>query len=176
VKLLNPYLDLYQVLKGEPLELQLAIRKKLIWAYSWAIPSDEALAALKDFSPLIELGAGTGYWAWLLRQAGVDVVAYDLNPMAPPHWTDIEAGDENVVQKYPERTLFLCWPSYQEPMAHQALERYAGQNVAYIGEMNGRTADDAFHQLLREKFQLKREVLIPVWPGYKDCLYIFERK
>jgi hypothetical protein len=175
VKLLNPYFDLYEVLKGEPVELQLAIRKKLIWAYSWAIPNEEAIAALKELSPLIELGAGTGYWAWLLRQAGADVVAFDLNPYAPPHWTRVEAGDEGTVQEHTKRTLFLCWPSYQEPMAYQALERYAGQHFAYIGEMNGRTADEAFHRILQERFQLKREVVIPVWPGYKDRLYLFER-
>jgi hypothetical protein len=176
VKLLNPYLDLYRVLESEPMELQLSARKKLIWAYSWAIPNDEAIAALKEFSPLLELGAGTGYWAWLLRQSGADVLAYDRNPAAPPHWTAVEEGDESGVREYGYRTLFLCWPSYQEPMAYEALRAYSGSRVAYVGELNGRTADAAFHRLLSEKFELRREVEIPVWPGYRDRLYLFEEE
>lgn len=176
MKLLNPYLDLFRALESESPELQLAVRKKLIWAYSWAIPNDEAIAALLECSPLIEMGAGTGYWSWLLRQAGANVLAYDLNPHAPPHWTSVEQGDESIVPSHSDRTLFLCWPSYQEPMAFQALSQYSGKWVAYVGEMGGRTADDSFHRLLSASFELKREVLIPVWPGFLDRLYLFERR
>ncbi|MFL5813669.1 MAG: hypothetical protein ACJ763_08835 [Bdellovibrionia bacterium] len=176
MKLLNPYLDLFRILESESEALQLSARKKLIWAYSWAIPNDEAIAALKEFSPLLELGAGTGYWAWLLRQSGADILACDRNSVAPPHWTAVEPGDEKVVSRHSHRSLFLCWPSYQEPLAFEALQAYSGQRVAYVGELNGRTADDAFHRLLSEEYKLQREVIIPVWPGYRDRLYFFQKK
>ncbi len=175
-QLLNPYLDLFNSVREQSLELQLSIRKKLIWAYSWAIPNDEAVFALRELSPLIEVGAGTGYWAWLLRQAGADVIAVDKNPQAPPHWTSIVDGDSSRSREYPNRTLFLCWPSYQDPMAFDALRSYAGSHVAYVGEMRGRTADEDFHRYLTEAFMLEREIEIPVWPGYRDCLYVFRRK
>lgn len=35
----------------------------LIEKYSWAIPDNNTLNIIKEFSPLIELGAGNGYWA-----------------------------------------------------------------------------------------------------------------
>ena len=40
------------------------------------------LQAIQRNSPfgLVELGAGTGYWAALLRKMDVDVIAYDLRP------------------------------------------------------------------------------------------------
>ncbi len=40
----------------------------------------EALKALAGVGPLLEVGAGTGYWAFLLRQAGVAVTAVDSHP------------------------------------------------------------------------------------------------
>lgn len=46
--------------------------------YAWAIPDDRALRILEEFSPVIEIGAGRGYWAHLLRERGVDTLAYDM--------------------------------------------------------------------------------------------------
>jgi hypothetical protein len=38
------------------------------------------LAIIAQFSPLIEIGAGTGYWCYLLRQRGVTIWPYDNRP------------------------------------------------------------------------------------------------
>jgi hypothetical protein len=173
--LLNPYLDIYRLLQNQPAEHQLELRKKLIWAYSWAIPSEEAIDALSKLSPLLELGAGTGYWSWLLRQAGSHVVALDHNPVAPPHWTEVEKGDESFSSRFADRSLFLCWPPYQDPMAHKALLSFTAKTVAYVGEWRGRTGDDEFHQVLEKEFVKQNEIAIPCWPGFHDRLYIFQR-
>lgn len=45
--------------------------------YAWSVPTETALATLARYAPIIELGAGTGHWAALLRMRGVDVLAYD---------------------------------------------------------------------------------------------------
>lgn len=55
-------------------------RDRLVARYSWAIPNAAALRALAAAAPLIEIGAGNGYWAYLLRQLGVDILAFDANP------------------------------------------------------------------------------------------------
>src|SRR3954471_21819338 len=54
--------------------------------YSFAIPSNEVLAALRALGPLVEVGAGAGYWARLLRDLGADVVATDLELPADNGW------------------------------------------------------------------------------------------
>jgi hypothetical protein len=36
-----------------------------------------ALAAIARYAPIVEMGAGTGYWARCLRERGIDAVAYD---------------------------------------------------------------------------------------------------
>ncbi|PNW76347.1 hypothetical protein CHLRE_12g552827v5 [Chlamydomonas reinhardtii] len=60
--------------------LGLAIRSSMaVPSVSWAIPSAEALEVIAQQSGgrVVEVGAGTGYWAWLLARRGVDVVAVD---------------------------------------------------------------------------------------------------
>ena len=52
-------------------------RDRLVARYSWAIPNDDALRVLDAHAPLIELAAGTGYWAHLLRARSVDILAFD---------------------------------------------------------------------------------------------------
>jgi hypothetical protein len=169
--LINPYHDLYRRLSDEPPELQLALRKKLIWAYSWAIPNGEAILAIAERSPLIEIGAGTGYWAWILKQAGADVIAFDSDPLQPPHWIDVQHGSSRTVADHPDRTLFLCWPPYESSMASEALESFTGSRLVYVGEWGGRTADAGFHEALSSRWTVTRSVKIPSWPGFRDEVY-----
>lgn len=69
--------------------------------FSLSVPSEEALNALKKCGPICELGAGTGYWAALLRARGVDVVAYDIQPPRPP--SDKEPDPGPVLSAYGEK-------------------------------------------------------------------------
>lgn len=66
----------------------LAIPKDDVWddagsRYSWikitsfAIPCQEAIEAIGRAERVLEIGAGTGFWARLLANRGVDVVATD---------------------------------------------------------------------------------------------------
>ena len=89
-------------------------------------------------SPLVEIGAGGGYWARCLREAGADIIAYDRRPPgeeAPWDWREgnqwfddtwflVQEGDESMAGLYPERTLLLCWPPIFDPMAANALRLY----------------------------------------------------
>ena len=46
----------------------------------FGVPGEEALEACARYAPLVEVGAGTGYWAAVLRARGVEVEAFDLHP------------------------------------------------------------------------------------------------
>ena len=78
--LANPLLDAFE--EATAAGHNDGMRSQLIARYGFAVPSDEALTAIERCSPqgVIELGAGTGYWAFLLQQRGVDVVAFDIEP------------------------------------------------------------------------------------------------
>ncbi|MBC7692575.1 MAG: hypothetical protein H7222_12500 [Methylotenera sp.] len=179
MKLLNPYFNLYQALAHSSNtfeQLPAEIRKNLIWAYSWSIPTTEAILKLTEHSPLLEAGAGTGYWAWLCEQAGGQITAFDRNATAAPHWTAVHAGDASWIVRHPDKTLFLCWPPLDDRFAADCLTAYAGQWLFYVGEFRGRTADTAFHEHLEREFTLDSTVQLPCWPGFSDRLHLFRRK
>lgn len=152
------------------------LRRDMVREYSWAIPNEEALSALESQGPILEVGAGRGYWAYLLRARGVDVAAFDIEPKSGP-WTEITRGSHEVAAEHPERTLFLCWPTYADEWASQAVDMYPGDTVIYVGEgRGGCTADDTFHYRLSEKYGLaERIVENPQWRGIHDRMYIFTR-
>jgi hypothetical protein len=155
----NPLLDFYNAaiaLRATTTQLRADAIKK----YGFAIPTDDALEHIERYSPggVVEIGAGTGYWAHLLDRRGVDVRAYDIAP-APSSanqwfagtqpWHRVEIADHTVVGRSPSRTLLIVWPTKNEAWAASALECYhaaGGGCVAFVGELSGgRTGDEAFH-------------------------------
>jgi hypothetical protein len=136
---------------------------RLTITYAFAIPTDQALAAIARHSPggVVELGAGTGYWASLLAANDVDVVAYDRAPAqsadnkwfhSSDEWFPVQAADETVVDRHADRTLLIVWPTRDETWPGDALERFhtaGGRTVIYVGDApGGPTGDDRFHRLL----------------------------
>lgn len=158
-------------------------RRALVQVYAWAVPNDEALALLEREGPIVEIGAGGGYWAALLRDRGVDIVAYDLEPgfntQVARLWTHVEQGDASVAGEHPERTLFLCWPPYSDPMGAQALGVYldaGGRKLALVGEdRGGCTGDDDLFDLIATRMRPVESVAIPQFPGAHDWMELYER-
>ena len=63
----------------------------------YATPSTQILKKLKAYGPIVEVGAGNGYWSAALQLEGVDVVAYDSEPPRLTEGADEkqEEGDTN---------------------------------------------------------------------------------
>lgn len=166
-------------------------REWVIDTMTFAIPSPNVLDMIAKYSPrgIVEIGAGTGYWTWCLRQMGVDVVAYDKYPpqilpkgmpqMGGNHWfeswwTDIERGVESSVKKHPDRTLLLVWP-YMDDMAVNAVTAYSGTTVIFVGEDHAACANDAFFDLIDKEWAKVEDLAIPQWPGMHDECWILRR-
>lgn len=141
----------------------LADRKTLCMAYSWSIPSPGDIAWITSrlsSAGVVEPGAGGGYWAWQLAQAGVDVIAYDpADPAGSKFtsgepWYPVLRDDHGVTARHPDRSLLLCWPSYDEPWGAWSLAAYKGTQVFYIGEgQGGCCATDEFFDLLEAEWE-----------------------
>lgn len=163
----------------------IARRHELVRQFSWAIPNDAALDALTELSPIVEVGAGGGYWTKLLRERGATVYAFDPhepgpeNEFAKRRWTEVEQTATTVPAAVyvSDVTLFLCWPSMNELWPEQTLAAYCGPAVAYIGEGEGGCcATPGFFALLERDFEQVREVDIPRWYGIRDSLTIWRRR
>lgn len=208
-----PYGYRHRMLSNELLDGSYTARWPAIERWSFAVPGPEALSAIAELGPITELGCGTGYWASLLSELGVDVLAFDQCGPDWRRWFPCGAMWGGVavggVEKAFDagvagRTLFLCWPSYGEPFALDALSAFeagGGKTVVYVGEgLGGCTADGNFHYRLglgsgddcwecREEpgecaydgehptagWELADEIAIPQWFGINDSLYVFER-
>ncbi|MBF6447189.1 hypothetical protein IU429_05880 [Nocardia elegans] len=148
--------------------------------YAYAIPSPETISWVRRFCdgrPIAELGAGRGYWAAQLTDAGLDVAAYDSEPPDRTEnpsfvqatgqadvWLsvgDLGEFDARGVGRADE-VLFLCWPpGWGNAMASDALaafEANGGQRLVYIGEpKGGKTGNDAFFDALNSRWELESE-------------------
>ena len=162
-----------------------ARRRELVGRFAWAIPGPAALATIAAAGPVVEVGAGTGYWAGLLRDRGADVVATDpavgggtaYHP-AGPLWTDVEPVDGvAAVRRHQDRTLLLCWPPPEDDAASwSVLRAYRADVLLYVGEgIDGPAGTARFHRELALNWTVTDEVAIPTWPGLRDRLTVFRR-
>jgi hypothetical protein len=190
VSLVNPYLELFYSLPAAcrrdatqshhpAVELYLsdwmAFKLAVGRHFAWAVPTEEAIAAIRRHATsVLEIGAGSGYWAWLMRQAGILVDAVDVDPPAFT-WSDVRRGDEHTAHAHPDKALLLCWPPWASPMAENALVAYGGERVVYIGEWFGGSANPKFFTLLMCWFECVDYIRIPQWYMRNDTLLIFRR-
>lgn len=180
----NPYLEEFNKLPSYFLD-QYRHRDTMVQKYSWAIPGENALKVISSYGPIVEMGAGSGYWSYLLRGMGVDVIAYDHGDKWHPdiedgkihRWTEVTYGTPESLRDHSDRTLLLVWPPYVEPMAHECLIHYGGNRVIYVGEGSGGcTADDQFHEKLEEWWEQVDRVSVPQWGGIFDGMEVWERR
>lgn len=162
------------------------LRGPLVKKYAWAIPCMAAVAAIQKAAPkgVVEIGAGSGYWAYLLRQVGVDVAPYDIKPYdnhwvksTGDRWADVRVGGPEQAAAYSEQALMLCWAPYKDPMAEEALRAYRGNTLLWIGEDRyGCCGDQGFWDLLEEGWSEEEYTRLPVWDCIHDGLTIYRRK
>ena len=165
------------------------------------MPNERALAALAEVgAPLLEMGAGSGYWAMLLRERGVDILAYDLDPPSAEKtsniyhshlWTEVLHGSVELLKDgaHSDRALLLSWPTSDRTDGWdvECLAAFAGETVCYVGTFNAgplvatsslvtACSSDAFQAQLQAEFDLVKTVELPTWPLMTDTLTIWTRK
>ena len=159
------------------------LRELYLQHYGFAILDEATVQVLAPYAPIVEVGAGSGYWAYELRQAGVEVVATDpgtgryhgLKHWVP--WLPIERlTGVQAVQQYPDHTLLIVWPDYGQRWVSATLRAYRGAPVLYVGQGKaGCTGDAAFHAALAARFPAVSVHPIPQFDNYHDALHICRR-
>ncbi|WP_067689692.1 hypothetical protein [Nocardia jejuensis] len=161
-------------------------------AYAYAIPSPQTIAWVNEFSnglPIVELGAGRGYWAAQLTNYGTIVDAYDSEPPGTSDNMSFPdaAGQRDVwheihdLNQYEARNahrdefaLLLCWPpGWGNSMASAALAEFTrrgGNRLIFVGEpRGGKTGDDAFFEQLESNWGLEsQDSQFVSWWNLKD--------
>lgn len=186
----NPYLDAFERVKGAS-SINAACVERYVYCHkwSWAVPNERAIKLIASLGPIIECGAGTGYWASLIKSVGGNILAFDEAPYKN-HWcegkhTKVFMGNADVCRKTTRPVLLLCWPPYDDSFAADCLVAFGAsrtrrnykRRVVFIGESEGGcTGDDAFFKLLNERWSCIDQLDIPQWYGIHDYLFVYEEK
>jgi hypothetical protein len=168
------------------------LRDGLCYRYSYALPTPELLGALASYEPIVEMGAGRGYWASLLRAAGVDVIAYDewparkgapivgnqyLSPLNTHAYTDVLRGGPRDLARHSDRALFLCWPPIGN-MAEDCLKWFDGDTLIYLGTgPDGMDAPDRFFEKLAKRWTPEASWVVEpsIWDT-KEEMTVYRRR
>jgi hypothetical protein len=151
----------------------LVLREQMVKRFAWSIPNAAAIKAIATFSPagVVEVGAGTGYWASLLA-AEMEVHAYDRRPYRNPYcdgryFRVLRAGPD-AAAFHGQATLLLSWPCRGDDMALETLMAHSGQRLVFIGEFNPDVcANAAFYAELQHTWSVERVIELPRWAGFK---------
>ena len=170
---------------------------------AFAVPTKRAAKAILGRSGgVVELGAGNGYWIKVLareirRNGGraerptqpgappprTPSMLRALDAVPPPDWRQprdirVTAGLADELRDGGERTLLLCMPSPgEDSLADAALDAFAGERVAYVGEWeSGMTATRSFHRRLCADYTWVGSIPLPHMPLTRISLHIFSRR
>ena len=156
--------------------------------YSWAIPTPDAINRLVELfagkGMILSVGAGRGLWERILKDRGLPVIATDAFKSHGVEtggrmFTEVlKLNHLAAIDSFPAATtLMLCWPSFNEEFACEALEHFRGDFLLYIGEEEcGCTATFSFFHLLVKEWNLTETIDILNWKGIYDSIQIYERK
>ena len=158
--------------------------------YAYAVPNDAAMTALKAYcTKVVEVGAGTGYWAAYMQASGIAIDAYDIAPPSSSSgdgksneyhgktitFAAVNRGGVSVASASDADTLFLCYPPPDDEMALECLTRFRGKLIAYVGEWQGVTANAAFEDALLAGFDLLARVELPCFANQAAYLFLWQR-
>ncbi len=157
-----------------------ARRRTFIAFYGYAVPTREAVRAIAGFfdgRSVVEVCAGQGLWARLLRDEGVSVVATDESePQGAPYVCVERRNAAAAIAAHGEcDALLICWPPDRQPAAAHALRCFGGDRLVYVGDERF-TGSAAFHGLLSRHWRLQHRLALPSWPGIEDSARFYVRR
>lgn len=139
-----------------------------------SIPTREILHRIAELSPLVEVGSGTGLWAFLLDHLGADITIFDLFP-PELHMYPCLPLDSVVAGRFPHRTLLMCYPQERTygVKALNAFTQAGGGCFALIPAMSVDDSSNPLVPILNEHWEL---VEPPLLRDPKCSLYVYHRK
>lgn len=155
---------------------------------AWAIPNQSVIGYMSDMGfSITEIGAGRGYWAKLLRKAGLTVHAVDSGSdgMRRPLIKNLirQDGVKYVSSgRADDGALLFCYPRKRDDngvYVEGCLEKYKGSDIYFVGEFDDGTTyemDLWLEQTGRAQgWQIVHAEQLPCFVGLRDTFYHFHR-
>ena len=156
---------------------------------SWSIIDRDTMTKISEFigdKKALEIGAGNALITTILRllSPSIDITVTDnfSSHTSEPDkcFTRVEEFDsDEAIREFTEsQILILIWPPSHTKMSSNALRKFKGKYVIYIGEdEDGCTGDKGFHKILEKEWNDLRidTPLFGNWCEINDCVYFYER-
>ena len=150
--------------------------------YAYTLPTQDALNTIMKYKGeeggFLEVGAGRGYWAMLLRDMGGDIIATDLDKDwfedADRYTNIVELGAVQATVEYPNRTLIIMYPPNNSTWPIDAISMYQGKYIILV--VGDGCATDELWVILDEKWDEVETISLTHWPLFPSCMTVYERK
>ena len=163
----------------------------LMHHFGCVVPSYEALEVIKKAAkgrPVVEIGSGNGYWAYMLRRMGLKVNSVDnLQSEYRTLWisdTIVQDGEKYLQseQGSEDAVLLLVYPIVGLDFTSKILKGYKGNTIIVAGTQNrngytafqDRTIDEYF-TAEKPGFERKVQIPLPSFAGKDEALFVFEK-
>ncbi|MCJ1444507.1 MAG: hypothetical protein MMC23_005009 [Stictis urceolatum] len=200
---INPYLDFWawscRAIKwAGPTADSVQVRRShhilpiFMHHFGCVVPSYEALEVLRkvaDGRPIVDMGSGNGYWTFMLRRMGLEVVAVDNGQSAyRTRWigdTVVKDGVEwlRARKGAVEDVLLLVYPVTEGGVTGKLLAAYKGDTVCVAGTQNanGYTGfkDVQFEEYMKREYEAFEKVVqipLPSFAGKDEAFFVFRKK
>lgn len=177
-------------------------RDLFINEFAFAVPTREALDCLAKYSPLLEIGGGSGAWAKLLAMRGAEIIATDpaiegfslfsgTDDSGPRRWEKkyhpvIPLAGKTAVRRWPERNVFCSWPSLNRTWLRQAARAMLPGRVLLVvredATADQRTWDDVEYHFKPVAIGaggddwIDNSLELPNWHFLHDHLEVWQKK
>jgi hypothetical protein len=159
-------------------------RGEFVKTFSWAIPNIECIYEIILFAckeKILSVASGNCFIERFIEFLGGIITSSDsmishceFNAF---HKNFQKLDAVEAIRQNPTNVLFMCWPSYQGKYAYDALNEFKGNKFIYIGEdEDGCCGSPLFFDLLKNEWELKKQVEIECWYTIHDRMEFYERK
>ena len=155
--------------------------------YGFILPDKHSIENIKEFADetILEIGSGTGLYAKLLQNNGVNVIATDnlegnYKEWYEKTWVDIEKIDAvEAVKKYKDiNSLMIVWPGNEQVWV-DAVNNFKGNKLIYVGD----SGPKELHEMIESEWKLFGKQTMNTFPTTNHAipfdtptLYLLKRK
>ncbi|KAK5209110.1 hypothetical protein LTR41_005509 [Exophiala xenobiotica] len=160
--------------------------------FGCVVPSYESLQIINKLAAgrhVLDMGSGNGYWTFMLRRSGVNVVAVDSGQSRwRTTWIEDTLATDGVqyLRKRsgcPDHVLVLVYPIVSGDFTRKVLDAFTGNTIVVAGTQNG-NGYTGFKDMMVDEYMAREkprwekvsQVPLPSFAGKDDALFAFRRK
>lgn len=158
------------------------------------IPSDEIINYLTNLNEILEIGAGNGYWTYVINENGGNCLATDVYPRKAKKnnfsypvtnfslnnsetvWTEVKEKSHECINQYPNSDILLCHPEGM-PWTEEIIELMnENQKLILIASwFPGPDSTPLFFKKLVDNWTLLKQLQVYKFKHSHAQMYVFEK-